>query len=211
MISTNTGSSPGTAAAAVPLSYAVHSVAIKSLHGASSGSPPRTSTVRPGFATRTQSIPAASPSPATVTKPSSTSSSTFAQHRFKHPVQAPQDYMHTHSKSGIVVPKKHFNLSTTADVSPIPTNYRTTLKDPHWFDAMREEYNALMKQNTWTLVPVSGKWIYHHMYNADGSLSRYKARWVVQGFTQQHGMDYGETFSPVIKPATIRLVLSTAS
>jgi hypothetical protein len=91
-------------------------------------------------------------------------------------------------------------------------------KTPNWFDDMREEYNALMKQNTWTLVPrlvgvnvVSGKWIYRHRYNIDGSLSRYKARWVVRGFTQQHGVDYGETFSPVIKLATICLILSIAS
>jgi hypothetical protein len=83
---------------------------------------------------------------------------------------------------------------------------------------MREEFNALMNQNTWTLVPrpagvnvVTGKWIYRHKYNSDGSLARYKARWVVHGFTQQHGVDYEETFSPVIKPATIRVVLSLAA
>jgi hypothetical protein len=55
---------------------------------------------------------------------------------------------------------------------------------------MREEYNALMNQNTWSLVPlpvganvVTGKWIFHHKYNFDGSLARYKTRWVVWGFT----------------------------
>jgi hypothetical protein len=49
----------------------------------------------------------------------------------------------------------------------------------------------------------SGKWIYHIKYNPDGTLSRYKARWVVRGCSEQPGVDYGETFSPVIKPATI--------
>jgi hypothetical protein len=58
---------------------------------------------------------------------------------------------------------------------------------------------------------VSGKWIFRHKLNADGSLSRYKARWVVRCFTQQAGVDYGETFSPVVKPATIRVVLSLAT
>jgi hypothetical protein len=137
---------------------------------------------------------------------------------FKHPIQAPTDYMHTRSKSGIIVPKKHFNLSALVHISSIPTNYRTALKDPNWLNAMREEFNALMNQNTWTLVPrpagvnvVAGKWIYRHKYNSDGSLARYKARWVVRGFTQQHGVDYEETFSPVIKPATIRVVLSLAA
>jgi hypothetical protein len=83
---------------------------------------------------------------------------------------------------------------------------------------MREEYNALMAQNTWTLVPrpagvnvVMGKWIFRHKLNSDGSLARSKARWVVRGFTQQQGVDYDETFSPIIKPATICVVLSMAT
>lgn len=82
---------------------------------------------------------------------------------------------------------------------------------------MQDEYDALMTNGTWTLVPpplganiVSGKWIFRHKYNSDGSLARHKARWVVRGFTQQPGIDYDETFSPVVKPATIRVVLSLA-
>jgi hypothetical protein len=55
---------------------------------------------------------------------------------------------------------------------------------------------------------VSGKWIFRHKYNADGSLARHKARWVVRGFSQQPGIDFDETFSPVVKPATIRIILS---
>jgi hypothetical protein len=49
-----------------------------------------------------------------------------------------------------------------------------------------------------------------HKLNTDGSLARYKARWVVRGFTQQQGVDYEKTFSPVIKLATIWVVLSLA-
>jgi len=55
---------------------------------------------------------------------------------------------------------------------------------------------------------VSGKWLYRHKLNADGSLAQYKAHWVVRGFSQQHRLDYDETFSPVVKPTTIRMVLS---
>uniref|UniRef100_A0A8R7TXD8 Reverse transcriptase Ty1/copia-type domain-containing protein n=1 Tax=Triticum urartu TaxID=4572 RepID=A0A8R7TXD8_TRIUA len=83
---------------------------------------------------------------------------------------------------------------------------------------MLDEYNALLKNDTWSLVSrpaganvVSGKWIFWHKFNTDGSLARYKARWVLRGFTQQAGVDYGETFSPVVKPATVRVVLSLAT
>ena len=83
---------------------------------------------------------------------------------------------------------------------------------------MLEEYHALMDNFTWSLVPkpagvniVTGKWIFCHKFHTDGSLARYKARWVVRGFTQQEGADYDETFSPVVKPATIRVVLSLAT
>jgi hypothetical protein len=82
---------------------------------------------------------------------------------------------------------------------------------------MRDEHNALLQNDTWTLVPkpsganvVSGKWVFRHKYHSDGTLSRYKARWVVRGFSQEHGIDYDETFSPVVKPSTIRIVLSLA-
>jgi histone deacetylase 1/2 len=82
---------------------------------------------------------------------------------------------------------------------------------------MEEEYGALLANQTWDLVPppphatiVSGKWLYRHKLNVDGSLARYKARWVVRGFSQQHGLDYDETFSSVVKPATIHMVLSLA-
>ena len=57
---------------------------------------------------------------------------------------------------------------------------------------------------------VTGKWIWTHKRRADGTLERYKARWVFRGFTQRPGVDYDETFSPVVKPATVRMVLSLA-
>ena len=57
---------------------------------------------------------------------------------------------------------------------------------------------------------VTSKWIYRHKLLADGSLDRYKARWVLRGFTQRPDIDYDKTFSPVVKPATVRVVLSLA-
>ena len=80
-----------------------------------------------------------------------------------------------------------------------------------------EEYAALLANQTWDLVPrpsgcnaVTGKWIWTHKRRADSTLERYKARWVLQSFTQRPGVDYDETFSPVVKPATVRTVLSLA-
>ncbi|GJR42947.1 ribonuclease H-like domain-containing protein [Tanacetum coccineum] len=82
---------------------------------------------------------------------------------------------------------------------------------------MCDEYKALINNNTWVLVPrppnvniVRSMWLYKHKYNADGSLNRYKARLVANGRSQQQGIDCDETFIPVFKPATIRIVLSLA-
>jgi hypothetical protein len=82
---------------------------------------------------------------------------------------------------------------------------------------MEEEFDALSANHTWDLVPrprqanvVTGKWIFKHKFHADGSLDRYKARWVLRGFTQRPGVDYDETFSPVVKPATVRTILTLA-
>jgi hypothetical protein len=103
-------------------------------------------------------------------------------------------------------------------VSPVPSNYRSALADPNCRAAMADEYKALVDNNTWRLVPrppganvVTGKWIFRHKFHSDGTLARHKARWVVRGYSQQHGIDYDETFSPVVKPATIRVVLSIAA
>ncbi|GJZ83663.1 ribonuclease H-like domain-containing protein [Tanacetum coccineum] len=82
---------------------------------------------------------------------------------------------------------------------------------------MCDKFKALIDNKTWVLVSrlpnvniVRSMWLYKHKYNADGSLSRYKARLVANGHSQQQGIDCDETFSPVVKPATIRTVLSLA-
>jgi hypothetical protein len=122
--------------------------------------------------------------------------------------------MRTRAKSGFKQPSKNLHAAT---LSPVPTSVRSALTDPNWRGAMEEEFQALISNNTWTLVPrpphanvVTGKWIFRHKLHSDGTLDRYKARWVLRGFTQRPGVDFDETFSPVVKPATIRTVLSLA-
>jgi hypothetical protein len=82
---------------------------------------------------------------------------------------------------------------------------------------MQQEYEALIKNGTWTLCPkpphqnlIRNKWVYKIKRQLDGTIDRFKARLVAKGFYQRSGIDYTKTFSPMIKPATIRLVLALA-
>jgi hypothetical protein len=102
-------------------------------------------------------------------------------------------------------------------LSAVPMNYHHALANEKWRLAMDAEYTALMQNGTWSLVPkpsghniISCKWVFRIKEHADGSVDKYKARLVARGFTQQHGIDYFETFSPVVKMSTVRLVLSIA-
>lgn len=82
---------------------------------------------------------------------------------------------------------------------------------------MSDEYDAQIRNKTFELVPpapnqnvIATKWIHTLKYLADGTFDRYKSRWVARGDNQEYGIDYAETFSPVIKSITIRLVLHLA-
>jgi histone deacetylase 1/2 len=120
-------------------------------------------------------------------------------------------------QAGVLRPWALFATEGEPRLSPIPTSVREALADPNWRRAMEEEYEALLANQTWDLVPrpwgcnvVTGKWIWIIKRRANGTLEHYKARWVLRGVTQRPGVDYDETFSPVVKPATVRTVLSLA-
>lgn len=82
---------------------------------------------------------------------------------------------------------------------------------------MSAEINAQIRNRTYDLVPphpsqhvIPTKWIHTVKYFPNGKIERHKSRWVARGFNQQYGVDYSETFSPVVKSITIRLVLQLA-
>ncbi|CAL9013250.1 unnamed protein product, partial [Prunus brigantina] len=133
--------------------------------------------------------------------------------------------MQTRSKSGIVKPNHQFQdyqgyftcLIANVELDE-PCSYKVASYSAEWRKAMQEEIDALQSQGTWSLEPnpgtkniVGSKWLYKIKKNSDGSIARYKARLVAQGFSQQPGLDFGETFSPVVRHTTVRLVLSLAA
>nr|GFA40464.1 ribonuclease H-like domain-containing protein [Tanacetum cinerariifolium] len=124
--------------------------------------------------------------------------------------------MVTRSQSSIVKPLEHFSLHA-ASIFPIPKTPFVALQNSHWRQAMLDNYNALIKNGTWILVPkpagvnmVRSMLLFKHKFHANGTLSRYKARLVGNGSSQHQCIDVDDTFSPVVKPATIRTVLSLA-
>ncbi|KAI5337531.1 hypothetical protein L3X38_016802 [Prunus dulcis] len=137
--------------------------------------------------------------------------------------------VHTRSKSGIHKPNPKYraNFSTRYPLPQAfaaflatddePTSYTQASRFPEWKNAMVEEFNALLKQGTWSLVPssphfntVGCKWVFRVKRHSDGTIERHKARLVAKGYHQQPGVDYFDTFSPVVKPTTVRTVLSLA-
>jgi Reverse transcriptase (RNA-dependent DNA polymerase) len=106
-----------------------------------------------------------------------------------------------------------------AHTEPKTLRQATTGDDaPHWESAMSAEYHPLMKHNTWNLVPrpqsrniVSCKWIYKtkEVETDSGAIEiKYKARLVAKGYSQVHGVDYEETFAPVVKFTSVRILLA---
>jgi hypothetical protein len=137
------------------------------------------------------------------------------------PVTTPDNphCMITQGKTGFrVVPDRLVLITMTSSPtpSPIPSSACATLADPHWRAAMEEEYGALISNGTWELVPrplgsnvITGKWVFTHKLRPDETLDHHKARWVLRSFTQRPGVNYDETFNPVVKTATVRTVLAS--
>ena len=125
--------------------------------------------------------------------------------------------MTTRAKNNIHKPITKINLHTqlTKGDALEPTTLTQALKDHKWRRAMSEEYDDLVKNNTWALIPLDSsqnrvgcKWNFRTKHKSNGFVDRFKARLVAKGFYQHPGIDYQDIFSPVVKPTTVRIVLS---
>ena len=110
-----------------------------------------------------------------------------------------------------------FGVSTVAEC---PNSYREAIESPQkdcWIEAMMDEYQSLMHHDVFDVVPVTdqklvtSKWIFSIKKRDDGEIERFKARVVARGFTQKHGIDYDEIFSPVVDRDVVRLALVLSS
>ncbi|CAL2268722.1 unnamed protein product [Prunus armeniaca] len=139
------------------------------------------------------------------------------------PPPPPSSRVVTRSQNNIFKPKQlHTTTKQSLTQHPLPPTLEPTcvshaIKDNKWRSAMSDEFTALVRNDTWELVPsrsnqnlVGCKWVFRIKRHPDGSINMYKARLVAKGFHQRPSIDFYETFSLVVKPTTIRVVLHLA-
>jgi len=121
------------------------------------------------------------------------------------------------------IPRRRFPIegessSLLALFAGDPSSVEEAMKQQEWKEAMESELKSIEKNQTWELVNlpegknvIGLKWIFKTKFLADGSIQKCKARPVVRGYAQQHGIDYEETFSPVARFETVRVILALAA
>lgn len=159
-----------------------------------------------------ETFPTTEPDTSIIPEPESIPNS--SQNALQDPLPQPETtnthHMVIRSKTGKLKPRVFLTAAEPATV-------KLALASPEWLAAMQAEYTALMNNNTWSLVDlppnrkaIGCKWVFRVKENPDGSINKYKARLVAKGYHQQQGFDFNETFSPVVKPVTIRIILTLA-
>ena len=95
-----------------------------------------------------------------------------------------------------------------------PSYFEEVVQEPTWVDAMVEECDSIVRNSAWEIIPrpmgksvVGSRWIYKVKQVVDGSIEKHKGRFLAQGFSQIEGIDYEETFAPVIRYSSIRTIL----
>lgn len=112
-------------------------------------------------------------------------------------------------------------LAAVGDTIEEPRTYREAIESPqvsHWSVAMEEEMDSLKKNEVWDLMElpvgkkvIQSRWVFSLKRDSDGAVQRFKARLVAKGFTQRAGLDYEETYSPVVRHDSIRTVIALAA
>ncbi|XP_024011200.1 uncharacterized protein LOC112086480 [Eutrema salsugineum] len=170
---------------------------------------------------RCSSTPVTPASLSVASSPLSTDSSSALSHNStarQTTPSLPGHKMITRAKEGIFKPNPRYALLTHKAAYPEPRSVASALKHPGWHNAMSEEMSNCSETNTWSLVPrapgmniLGSKWVFRTKLHADGSLDKLKARLVAKGYNQQEGVDFLETYSPVVRTATVRSVLHLAT
>jgi hypothetical protein len=117
----------------------------------------------------------------------------------------------------VKIPKPFSSYTTlTCDLlEEEATCFEETIQRKEWEDAMIEEYQLTMKNDVWEIVPrpkskyvVSSRWLFKIKHVVDGSIEKYKARFVTCGFSQKEGIDYEKTFTPMARYTSIRTIIA---
>ncbi|KAL0641361.1 hypothetical protein Bca4012_102705 [Brassica carinata] len=115
-------------------------------------------------------------------------------------------------------PEEHYAFMVSLDESYVPRSYEEAMVIQEWRDSVNDEADAMIRNDTWyeSELPkgkraVSSRWIFTIKYLPNGQIDRRKTRLVARGFTHTYGEDYIDTFAPVAKLHTIRIVLSIAT
>ena len=129
-----------------------------------------------------------------------------------------KDYSWANYANYRCVSKGYRAFLTTIESVDVPRTWQHVIRDKIWKAAMDDEMNALTRNGTWEIVtlpkdkkPIGCRWVFTLKYNSDGSVERYKARLVAKGYTQEYGIDYEETFAPVAKMNTVRVLIALAA
>ncbi|KAJ9545288.1 hypothetical protein OSB04_024995 [Centaurea solstitialis] len=167
-------------------------------------------------------IPIANPSPQDLpdVNEASTSGQVYQPPALRWTKDHPIDQVLGNPSSGIKTRRQSGNVCLYVNFisENEPKEIDDALRDPAWVSAMQEELAEFIRNNVWLLVPrprkrtiIGSKWIFRNKLDEIGTIIRNKARLVAQGYRQEEGIDYDETFAPVARLEAIRLFLAFAA